>query len=270
MGKSKRREIPKFSLPLIETHCHLDYLKEQDIVTTLEFSRAVGIETLITISVSVDNIDAAFKTAKNHEDVYCSQGIHPHEAKTWSDNVEKTILSNVQGHKEVVAIGEIGLDFYYNKSPKEKQRDVFEQQMEIAAKLDLPVIIHSRKADSESIEVLKHYASKLKKKGVIHSFTSGEALARKALDLGFYLGFNGIITFKNADKVRDIVRLCPLEHILLETDAPFLTPVPYRGRENAPFYLPFVAEKLAEIKGVSIETLLESTKNNSLRLFRFS
>ena len=182
MGKSKRREIPKFSLPLIETHCHLDYLKEQDISTTLKASRAVGIETLITISVSVDNIDTAFKTARDHAGVYCSQGLHPHEAKTWSDDVKEKILFNVNnGNKEIVAIGEIGLDFYYNKSPQDKQREAFEQQMEMASKLDLPVIIHSREADHESIEVLEYYAPKLKKKGVIHSFTSGEILAERPL-----------------------------------------------------------------------------------------
>ncbi len=270
MSKSKRRKIPKFSLPLVETHCHLDYLKEQDIPTTLEFSRAVGIETLITISVSVDNIDAAFQTARDYREVYCSQGLHPHEAKTWSDDVKEKILFNVKGNKEVVAIGEIGLDFYYDKSPRDKQREVFEHQMEMASKLDLPVIIHSREADRESVEVLEHYASKLKRGGVIHSFTSGIALARKALSLGLYLGFNGIITFNNANNVRDIVHMCPLEQILLETDAPFLTPVPYRGRENAPFYLPFIAEKIAEIKGEPIETVLETTRNNALRLFRFS
>jgi TatD DNase family protein len=139
--------------------------------------------------------------------------------------------------------------------------------MEIASELDKPVVIHSRDADEETIEILNKLGPKLKRKGVIHSFTSGPGLAKKAIEHDFYLGFNGIITFNSANEVRDIVSLCPLEKIILETDSPFLTPVPYRGRENAPFYLPFVAEKIAEIKNVSIEEVLKVTYQNSLDLF---
>ena len=270
MGRNKRREIPKFSLPLIETHCHLDYLKEQDISAILEHSKTVGVETFITISVTADNMDKALSIAREYTDVYCSQGIHPHEAKTWSEEVKTKILAHTQDRQAVVAIGEIGLDFYYDKSPRHKQREVFEHQMDLACGLNLPVIIHSRDADRDSTEVLEHYASKWERKGVIHSFTSGQTFAKKALSLGFYLGFNGIITFKNAEDVRDIVRLCPLKQMLLETDAPFLTPDPYRGKENAPFYLPFVAETIAKIKGEPIETILEATRENAQQLFQFS
>lgn len=265
MGK-KKREIPIFEKPLIETHCHLDYLKEHPLEEILEQSRSVNIEKIITISVEPNNLDTVLELAKSKDYIYGTQGIHPHQAKTWSDAVEKKILENTKEDK-IVAIGEIGLDFYYNNSPREKQIPVFERQMEIAGKLDLPVVIHSRDADPETMAILDNLAPALKKRGVIHSFTSGPELAKKALSHDFYLGFNGIITFNSAENVREIVELCPLENIILETDSPFLTPVPYRGRENAPTYLPFVAEKIAEIKKSSIDEVLEVTYQNSLKLF---
>lgn len=265
MGK-KRREIPRFDKPLIETHCHLDYLKDRPLEETLQKCDDLNIEKIITIAVAPDNLDTVFSLAKTHANIFGTQGIHPHEAKSWSAEVEAKILSHAREEK-IVAVGEIGLDFYYNNSPKEKQIPAFERQMEIASELDLPVVIHSRDADPETIEILDNKAPALKKKGVIHSFTSGPELAKKALEHNFYLGFNGIITFNSAQNVRDIVELCPLENIILETDAPFLTPVPYRGRENAPFYLPFVAEKIAEIKEVSLEEVLTVCYKNSVDLF---
>ena len=267
VGRRKApRDIPLFSHPIIETHCHLDYLKEQDIPETLARSRAVGVAAMVTVSVAPDNMDTVLGVAKEYPGVYCSQGIHPHEAKHAGDEAFERLAHNGK-EEEVVAVGEIGLDFYYDKSPRKRQREVFERQMELACELDLPVIIHSREADRESWEVLSRYAPKLSRRGVIHSFTSGKDFAHKALSLGFYLGFNGIITFNKADAVRDIVRLCPLEQILLETDAPFLAPTPYRGRENAPFYLPFVAQEMAHIKGCPVESVLEHTAANAVALF---
>ncbi len=265
MGK-KRREIPLFEKPLIETHCHLDYLKDRPLEETLQKCHDLNIKKVITIAVAPENLDKVVELTNEYENVYGTQGIHPHEAKSWNDDVEKKITVHAALEK-VVAIGEIGLDFYYNHSPKEKQIPAFEKQMEMACEFDLPVVIHSRDADPETIAILDAKAPQLKKKGVIHSFTSGPELAKNALSHGFYLGFNGIITFNSAQNVRDIVELCPLENIILETDSPFLTPVPYRGRENAPFYLPFVAEKIAEIKNCSLDEVLEVTYQNSLDLF---
>jgi TatD DNase family protein len=267
MGK-KKREIPLFNKPIIETHCHLDYLKEGSTKDTLERCHSVGIEKVITISVSPDNLQTVLDIVDTHSHVYTTQGIHPHQANLWSPEVADTILKNLK-HSKVVAIGEIGLDFYYNKSERQKQIDAFNQQMDIAIEAELPVVIHSREAENETIDVLNTKASALKRKGVIHSFTSGPVLANSALDHGFYLGFNGIITFKNAQEVREVVKICPLDKILLETDSPFLTPIPYRGQENAPYFLPFVAEMVAEIKEVSVEEVLEVTYQNALDLFSF-
>lgn len=265
MGK-KRRDIPVFNHPLIETHCHLDYLKDRPLDETLQECQKVNIERVITIAVAPDNLETVKNLAHSHPNIYGTQGIHPHQAKTWTDEVESKIRTNAVDEK-IVAIGEIGLDFYYNNSPKDQQIVAFTRQMEIASELNLPVVIHSRDADKESIEILDRHAPKLKRKGVIHSFTSGPELAQKAIDHGLYLGFNGIITFNTAEEVRSIVSLCPLDRIILETDSPFLTPVPYRGRENAPFFLPFVAEKVAQIKGVEVEEVLKVTYQNSLDLF---
>lgn len=262
----KRREIPIFDIPIIETHCHLDYLKEKELQEILDVSYKHGVEKIITISVSPSNLDAVIELSTNHENIYCTQGIHPHEANQWNEEVREKILTNLS-LKKVVAIGEIGLDYYYNKSPKEIQIIAFRQQLEIAIENDLPVVIHTRDADEDTMTILSELAPRMNKKGVIHSFTSSIELARMALDLGFHLGFNGIITFKTAQNVRDVLKICPIERVLLETDAPFLTPVPYRGKENAPYYLPFIAEFVAETKGLELNTVLESCYQSSKSVF---
>jgi TatD DNase family protein len=164
-------------------------------------------------------------------------------------------------------VGEIGLDYFYDNADRDVQRDVFRRQLQIACDTDRPVVIHSREADDDTIDILKEFEGTLKRRGVIHSFTSGPGLAQYALDEGWCLGFNGITTFNKAENVRDIVRMAPIEQILLETDSPFLTPVPYRGKENAPFYIPFVAEKIAEVKQLPLENVLATTYDNSLRTF---
>lgn len=254
---------------IIETHCHLDYLKNESLQDILKKSEEAGIEKIITISVEPDNFDAVRELASQHAQIYFTQGIHPHDAKLSSDEALKIIEERVND-KKMVAIGEIGLDYHYDNSPREKQREVFRAQLDIAIKHDKPVVIHSRDADEDMMTILKEKAPKLKRKGVVHSFTSGPELAQTAIDLGFYLGFNGIITFKKAQEVRDIVQLCPIERILTETDAPFLTPVPHRGKENAPFYLPHVIEKIAEIKNLPYEEVLDITYKNAFDLFLFT
>jgi len=175
-------------------------------------------------------------------------------------------MENAQ-HERILAIGEIGLDYFYEHSDRKTQSQVFESQLQIASDMDLPVVIHSREADDDMMAILKNFESSLKKRGVIHSFTSGPQLAQYALDQGFCLGFNGICTFNTAENVRDIIRMTPVQQIILETDAPYLTPVPYRGKENASFYLPFVAQKVADVKELAIEELLAHAYQNSDKLF---
>jgi len=266
MGKSKRREIPKYDMGLIETHCHLDYLKDDTLDGILERSIENKIEKIVTIAVAPSNLSKVRELTQEHEMIFGTQGIHPHEAKEITPDTLLEISENINNPK-IVAVGEIGLDYYYGKSPKEVQIEMFEKQLQIAVDNNKPVVIHTRDADEDTIAVLKNFSTSLKKKGVIHSFTSSLDLAKFCLSEGFNLGFNGIITFKNAENVREVLRECPIERTLIETDAPFLTPVPYRGKENAPFYLPFVAEKIAEEKNLDILEVLKITKQNAIDLF---
>lgn len=266
MSKSKKREIPRFSSPIIETHCHLDYLKDIPLDVLIEQSIKQGIERIITIAVSPENLDTVMKLTREHEMIFGTQGVHPHDAEKFTSDTEAQIREQALDSR-ILAIGEIGLDYFYDNADRAVQRTVFETQLQIASDLDLPVVIHSREADEDTMAILANFENTLKKRGVIHSFTSGPELAQYAIDQGFYLGFNGICTFNKAQNVRDIISMTPLENIILETDAPFLTPVPYRGKENAPFYLPFIAEKVAEVKAIDVEDFLPTAYQNSERLF---
>ena len=245
MSKSKRRDIPVFATPLIETHCHLDYLEAAELQHTLVRARQVGVERIVTIAVSAANLDNVLALTRAAPDIWGTQGIHPHEAEGFDSAVEARIRAQA-GDPRIVAIGEIGLDYYYDH---------------------LPIVVHTREADEDTRAILAEYAPHLQRKGVIHSFTSGLPLAEFCLDAGFMLGFNGITTFNSADNVRAVVTATPLDQLVLETDAPYLTPVPYRGRPNAPFYLPFIAERIAEVLEIPVETLLQAAYRNSLALF---
>lgn len=253
---------------IIETHCHLDYLKQAPLEEILQKSREAGVEKIVTISVEPNNLDEVIEIANNNDEIYFSQGIHPHNAKD-CDQVDFDKISKRCKNKipKLIAVGEIGLDYHYDNSPRDIQREVFEKHLQLAIDSNLPVIIHTREADDDTISILKNFSPQMKKKGVLHSFTSTPKLAEFALTEGFSLGFNGIITFKKAQDVRDIVALTPINQILFETDAPFLTPTPHRGKENAPFYLPHIIEKIAEIKNEDINSLKETVYNNSVNLF---
>ncbi len=266
MSKRQKRAIPVFDHPIIETHCHLDYLKEHALEELIQKVQQVNIEKIITIAVSPGNLDTVMELASKHPMIWGTQGVHPHDAEQYTEQTGLKIREQALNER-IVAIGEIGLDYFYDNADREIQRQVFHDQLQIAADLDLPVVIHSRDADDDTIEILKRFETSLKRKGVIHSFTSGPELAQYAIDQGFCLGFNGICTFNTAENVRDIIRMTPLEHIILETDAPYLTPVPYRGRENASYYLPFVAEKVAEVKGIAVDEFLPMVYRNSQQLF---
>ncbi|MEX0605826.1 MAG: TatD family hydrolase [Marinobacter sp.] len=262
----KRREIPVFEHPIIETHCHLDYLKDRPLEETLAEAQRVNIERIITIAVSPQNLATVRELAQAAPWVYGTQGVHPHDAESYTDEAEAEIRAHVS-HEKMVAVGEIGLDYFYDNADRNVQRDVFRRQLQIACDTDRPVVIHSRDADDDTIDILSEFETTLKRRGVIHSFTSGPGLARYALSQGWCLGFNGISTFNKAENVRDIIRMTPIEQLLLETDSPFLTPVPYRGKENAPFYIPFVAEKVAEVKDLPLDDVVRTTYQNSLRVF---
>lgn len=266
MSKTKRREIPRFGTPIIETHCHLDYLETGELSATLQQSAEVGIEHIITIAVSPDNLDKVLQLTRQAPNIWGTQGIHPHEAASYNEQVEAVIRGQALDER-ILAIGEIGLDYHYDRADRAVQRSVFSRQLQTAVDLDLPVVIHTREADEDTRAILQEFSPALQRKGVIHSFTSGLALAEYCLAEGFMLGFNGIATFNRADNVREVIAATPVSQILLETDAPYLTPVPYRGRPNAPYYLPFVAEKIAALKQLEVEEFLGQVYRNSKALF---
>ncbi len=266
MSNEKRRDIPRFDTPIIETHCHLDYLNLAELDITLEKSREVGIERIITIAVATGNLQRVMELTRYSPAIWGTQGIHPHEAESYSLEADTTIRENAQDPR-ILAVGEIGLDYHYDHAERSVQRAVFEQQLQIAVDLDLPVVIHTREADADTRDILRNYSATLARKGVIHSFTSSLALAEFCLAEGFMLGFNGITTFKTAENVRQVVAATPVEQLLLETDAPYLTPVPFRGRPNAPYFLPFIAATVAALKGLDVEEFLRQVYKNSQALF---
>ena len=259
---------PLSKFPLIETHCHLDYLKKHSVEQVVSLSQKIGIKKIITISVSPSNLEDVQKLCSAEKMIYGTQGIHPHEAKDWDLEVEKKVISGIEQNKKIIAVGEIGLDYYYEHSSKNEQRKAFESQLQLACDLNLPVVIHTRDAEEDTQAILKNFSTKLKSKGVIHSFTSSLELAKFALNEDFFLGFNGIVTFKKADDVREALRICPPDKILIETDSPFLTPSPHRGKENSPCYLPFIAQYISLFKEIPPEVLLPQIYKNSIELFR--
>lgn len=268
MGKRKRPPVPVFDYPIIETHCHLDYLSNEPLEDIMLAAERVHVERVITISVSPENLATVRHLAGSHPRVYATQGIHPHDADKWHDDLDPEIREALTANPQrLLAVGEIGLDYYYDTSDRKTQQDVFRKQLQLASDLDKPVVIHTRDAEEDTIAILKEFEGSLKQRGVIHSFTSRENLARYGLEQGWYLGFNGICTFNKAENVRDIIRITPPERILLETDSPFLAPVPYRGKENAPYYLPFIGQFIAELKGLTVEEFLPQAYRNSLAVF---
>lgn len=265
MSRNKR-DIPVFSHPIIETHCHLDYLKDAALSQILDEARAVGVERIVTIAVEPDNLGRVRDLTDEYDFVYGTQGIHPHDADHYTTATDAE-LRQYGNDDKIVAIGEIGLDYHYDHSDRAKQRQVFADQLKIACELDKPVVIHTRDADEDTQAILADYVPHLKRKGVIHSFTSGIDLAHYCLEQGFMLGFNGIITFNKAENVREVLAATPIEQLVVETDSPFLTPVPYRGQENAPKFLPFVIEKIADVKQLSVDQVLKQSYHNAQRLF---
>jgi TatD DNase family protein len=235
MSKQKRA-IPIYTHPIIETHFHLDYLKSATVNEILDKARRVGVEKFITIGVSPDNLPTVIELTQQHSDVYGTLGVHPHDAQLFTNETDSFICDNIKKPK-ILAVGEIGLDYFHEHSDRKTQRAVFERQLHIAIEHQLPVVIHTREADQDTHDILKELSPLLNAhnkniKGVIHSFTSGMALAESCVEFGFCIGINGISTFNKADNVREIIKNIPMNALLLETDSPYLTPSPYRGKNS--------------------------------------
>jgi TatD DNase family protein len=253
---------------LIDSHAHIqgkEYAGEA--VAVIARAREAGVDTIIAVGGAGDmsSNTEAVALAGSFPDVYATVGMHPHDAKDVGDE-EMNILKQLASSPKVVAIGETGLDYYYNHSPRESQRQVFSRFIHLARETRLPIVVHEREGAREAAELLSSEGGG-NLHGVIHCFTGDYDDAVRYLDMGFYLSFTGIITFKNADALRDVVRKVPLERMLVETDSPYLTPVPHRGKRNEPAYVRFVADTMARIKNISSEQVANATTANARSLF---
>jgi TatD DNase family protein len=248
---------------LVDSHCHLDYVAPEERTEILARARRAGVRTLLTISTKVSEFPGVRAIAESDPDVWCSVGIHPHEAASEDDRALARLVSLAE-HEKVVGIGETGLDFYYEHSPRPRQEEVFRAHCAASRESGLPLIVHTRDADPETARILTEERVPA---GVIHCFSTGRQLAEKALELGFYISLSGIVTFKNAEELRAIARDLPLERLLIETDAPYLAPVPLRGKRNEPAFILHTAAQVAALKGIPVEELARATSENFFRLF---
>lgn len=251
---------------LVDSHCHLDYPPmADDLSGTLSRARGVGVGTFLTIGTKLRDFARVRAIAEAHPDVYCSVGIHPHEAQT--EEADTARLVELAAHPKVVGIGETGLDYYYDKSPREQQKSNFRRHMQAAIETGLPLIVHTRDADDDMAQMLAEGCGQGALKGVLHCFTSSRLLAEKALELGFYISISGIVTFKNAEDLRATVKAVPLDRLLVETDSPYLAPIPVRGKPCEPAFVAYTAAKVAELKSVDKAELARVTTANFFRLF---
>ncbi|RMG89130.1 MAG: TatD family deoxyribonuclease [Chloroflexi bacterium] len=253
---------------LVDTHCHLDFERfDTDREAVLSRAREAGVTRIVVPAIDLENCETVLRLAEQYEMVFAAVGVHPNSAAGWQDGwVER--LRGLAQHEKVVAIGEIGLDYYWDRTPPAVQHRAFAAQLELAAELGLPVIVHNRDASEDVLRLLA--ASSLAGRaeaGVLHSFSAGWETAVSALSLGFYLGFTGPVTFKKADELRRIAARVPADRLLVETDAPFLAPHPHRGQRNEPAYVALVAERLAITRGVETAELARQTTQNAFRLF---
>jgi TatD DNase family protein len=251
------------ALRWIDDHCHLDLTAERgpSADEAVAAARAAGVERLVTVGTDVASSAAAVEVARRFDGVWATAGVHPHDAKDGWEGLEALL-----GEPQVVAVGECGLDYHYDHSPREAQRASFAAQIALARAHDLALVVHTREAWDDTFAILA--AEGAPERTVIHCFTGGPEEARRCLDLGAHLSFSGIVTFKGAPEVRDAAALCPLDRLLVETDSPFLAPVPHRGRTNEPAHVALVGEAVAEAIGVPVAEVADATWANAARVYR--
>ena len=249
---------------LIDSHCHLDFPElTTDEAGVLARARTAGVGGMLTIGTRLDQFERVRAIAERHDNVWCSVGVHPHEAKEEGQRTPDRLIESAR-HPKVVGIGETGLDFYYEHSPRAEQAESFQAHIAAARQTGLPLIVHTRDADAETGDMLEEEHGKGAFPGVIHCFSTGRAMAERALALGLYISISGIVTFKAAEELRTIVRDIPLDRLLVET---YLAPFPKRGKTNEPAFVAHTAAKVAELKGVSLAELEAATTDNFFRLF---
>lgn len=253
---------------LIDSHCHLDRLKLDQcggsVTAAISAARDNGVSHMLCVCISKANREAVVQIAEDHEGVFASVGVHPSDAH--EDNLAAQELRSWAQHRKVVAVGETGLDYYYTSDTKEAQQTSFATHLEVGGELGLPVIVHTRDAREDTLTLIRNHGNP-DSAGVLHCFTESWEMAEAALDLGYYISFSGIVTFKNAQELKEVARRVPADRLLVETDSPYLAPIPYRGKSNQPKYVKAVAEYVAELRGETLAELAQYTSENFFRLF---
>lgn len=250
----------------VDTHAHLTSV--EDLPGALERARENKIEKIVAISSDLPSSESTISISGSHEEVFAAVGVHPHAAETLNDIVIRSI-EKLSKEPKTVAIGETGLDYFYMNSEKKAQIDSLIEHINLARRSHLPLVIHVREADRDLMEILRDERIS-DRTGVIHCFTGNYETARQYLDLGFYISFSGIATFKKSEQIREAARKVPSDRILIETDSPYLAPVPFRGKKNEPAYVRYVAEAIAAARDVSVEKIAEITTENARELFKFN
>ena len=259
-------------MSFIDSHCHIDGPEyDADREDVIARALAAGVTTMLNVGTGDPHSGAferAVELAEKHTEIYAAVGVHPHDAKLFDERAEKRLVDLVAQSSRVIAWGEIGLDYHYDHSPRDVQREIFRRQLRIARSLDLPAVIHSREADDDTIELIREEFTGHERAGVLHCFGGSLRMAREAIDLGFYISFAGNLTFKKADDLRDVARQLPPDRLLIETDCPYLTPAPFRGKRNEPARVVETARCLAELYGKPFEEVGRITVANFAELFR--
>lgn len=253
---------------IVDSHCHLDFpdfQAERDAV--VQRARDAGVGLMLTICTHVSRFEQVHGVAMAYPDVYCTLGVHPHHALDETPHSSLETLLALAERPKVVGIGETGLDYYYDQSPRDVQQDSFRRHLRACRETGLPVIVHTRDAEEDTIRILREEGAGKEVKGLLHCFSGSRQLAEQALELGFHISFSGILTFKKSDDLRATAAIVPVDRLLVETDAPYLAPVPMRGKRNEPAFTVHTADVLADVKGVTPAELARATTANFLRLF---
>jgi TatD DNase family protein len=267
MAKAMSYKRASMTTMLIDSHAHLEMPEfKKDLEAVIQRAKESGVEYIFTVGTEKKDWKRALEIANSHPSIYAILGVHPHNAKEVDDQTYP-LLKELCKNKKVKAYGEIGLDFFRNLSPRDIQLKRFREQIGLAKELGLPIVVHDREAHQETLEILKSEKAE-ECGGIIHCFSGDYEMAKACIEMGFYISVPGSITFKNAESFREIVKRIPLESLLVETDAPFLTPEPFRGKRNEPSYVRYTAQKVAEMKKVPFEMVAEMTTENALRVYR--
>lgn len=252
---------------LVDSHCHLDFPDFQpDLDQIVDRAKQAGVGILLTIGTHLSKVSQVLAVAERFDGVYCTVGVHPHEAGR-EEGIAVERLVDLAAHPKVVGFGETGLDYFYEHSPREAQKASFRIHIEAARRTGLPLVVHTRDADADTAEILAEEQAKGAFTGLLHCFSSSRELAEKALELGFYISLSGILTFNKADDLRAVARALPLDRLLVETDAPYLAPVPHRGKRNEPAFVAATAARLAALRDIGTAAVETATTGNFLRLF---